>query len=109
MNKPKGAVTAWLERSPNFVFILYAIVASFSVYFCMYAFRKPWSAATYSGVEWEAFKYWAGVSQILGYALSKFAGIKICSEISHAKRAVAIIIFIFIAELGLLLFAVVPG
>lgn len=109
MQKPKGAVTAWLERSPNFVFIIYAIVASFSVYFCMYAFRKPWSAATYSGVEWEAFKYWAGVSQILGYALSKFAGIKICSEISHTRRSIAIIAFIFLAEIGLLLFAVVPG
>ncbi len=108
MNKPKGAVTAWLERSPNFVFVIYAITAAFCVYFCMYAYRKPWSAATFDGASWEAFKYWAGVSQILGYALSKFVGIKICSEISHAKRAIAIIGFIFVAEFALLLFAVVP-
>lgn len=109
MSNPKGAVTAWLERSPNFVFIIYAIIASFSVYFCMYAFRKPWSAATFESAGWDAFKYWAGVSQILGYALAKFVGIKVCSEISHAKRAVAIIGFIFIAEIALLLFAVVPA
>jgi hypothetical protein len=86
----------------------------------MYAFRKPFSAGTYQDLTFGLA--WAGVglrfqvglktafitSQILGYTLSKFIGIKVCSEITRSRRALAIIGLILTAELMLLLFAVVP-
>ena len=31
--------------------IIWASIASFSTYFCMYAFRKPYTAATYDQIE----------------------------------------------------------
>ncbi len=40
-------LTRWLTAAPDWLFGSYAIAASFSTYFCMYAFRKPFVAATY--------------------------------------------------------------
>jgi hypothetical protein len=49
------------------------------------------------------------VAQVAGYAVSKFLGIKFVSEIPAAKRAIAIGVFIGLAEFALLLFAVAPS
>ena len=43
-------LTRWLENSSPAVFSIYAMLAAFSTYFCMYAFRKPFSAGTYEGL-----------------------------------------------------------
>jgi MFS family permease len=48
------------------------------------------------------------VSQVFGYTLSKFIGIKIVSEMSSQKRALAIVLMIGLAELALLGFALAP-
>src|SRR5438128_12307613 len=86
-----GMLTSWLENAPAPLFAAYAVAAAFSTYFCMYAFRKPFAAAKFEG---EFFfgtevqlKTALVISQIIGYALSKFIGIKVCSEASGAKRA----------------------
>ena len=47
MHNRNSFVTRWLTTAPDWLFAAYAIVASFSTYFCMYAFRKPFTAATY--------------------------------------------------------------
>ncbi|MCH8216795.1 MAG: hypothetical protein IH892_08490, partial [Planctomycetes bacterium] len=90
MSLNKSRITRWLERSPTPVLTLYAAVVSFSVYFCMYAFRKPFSAATYEGLQFFGsevdLKTAFVISQIFGYALSKFVGIKVCSETSRGNR-----------------------
>lgn len=102
-----------LEHSPSWVFILFAIVASFSTYFCMYAFRKPFAAAQFDGQFFAnsliGLKTAVVVSQIIGYAFSKYIGIKICSEVTPARRAWSLIVLILLAEFALLLFAVLPG
>ena len=92
---------------------MYAIVVSFSTYFCMYAFRKPFLAATYKG------HYFLGSdvelksafvsSQLIGYALSKVIGIKICSETKPGGRAVSLVAMILMAQMALLLFALLPN
>ena len=46
-----GALTRWLERAPSWLFASWAIAAAFSTYFCMYAFRKPFAAASYEGAK----------------------------------------------------------
>lgn len=107
-----GLITRWLQRAPTPVFSLFAIAAAFSTYFCMYAFRKPFSAAEYEGLQFFGtnidLKTAFVISQILGYTLSKYIGIKVCSEVTRGRRLVMLIGMILIAELTLLLFAVLP-
>jgi len=90
--------------------IIHAIIASFGLYFCMYAFRKPFTIATF-----EAISYWGIdykilliIAQVLGYMLSKFIGIKIISELKPKSRGMLLVGMIFFAEMALLLFAVTP-
>ena len=111
MNESPRPVTQWLNRRSPAAFAAYAIVAAFGTYFCMYAFRKPFSAATYAG-----YPTWRGldlktvyvISQIMGYALSKVIGIRVCSQVTAARRAALLIGCICFAEVALLLFAVLP-
>jgi len=94
---------------------LWAVAAAFGTYFCMYAFRKPFAVGTWEGeVELPGvgpldYKILLIISQIAGYCVSKFLGIKIVSEMPPAKRALAILAFVGIAELALVLFALTPA
>ncbi|MEE2787268.1 MAG: DUF5690 family protein [Myxococcota bacterium] len=111
----KHPLTQWLERASPVVFSSYAVLAAFSTYFCMYAFRKPFAAGTFEGTADLDFlpemdlKILYVVAQVIGYCLSKFIGIKVISELSPAKRAVAILVVIGIAEAALFLFAITPA
>lgn len=100
----------WLSNTNSFWFSLYAIAASFSVYACMYAFRKPYTVGTFDGYMVGALDYKTilVITQVIGYTLSKFIGIKVVSEMNAAKRAVTILILIGISEVALFLFAVTP-
>jgi hypothetical protein len=91
-------------------FILFASSAAFITYFCMYAFRKPFTAATYNGIIlWGLdYKILLIIAQVLGYMLSKFLGIRIVSSMPHTKRIPYLLVFIGCAEISLLGFALVP-
>ena len=108
----QGRVTAMLESAPGMVFVAYAIFAAFTTYFCMYAFRKPFAAARFEGAFFMGslvqLKTALVVSQIIGYALSKYIGIKVCSEITPGRRAIALIALILWAEASLVLYGLVP-
>ena len=88
----------------------WALVAAFGTYFCMYGFRKPYTAATYANITFFGldYKFSLIISQTLGYVIAKWAGIKIVSEIKHEQRIKAILILIGFAQLMLLLFGLVP-
>ena len=91
--------------------MLWAVTAAFGTYFCMYAFRKPFTVSQYSDVTawgWQ-YKTIAVVAQVMGYALSKFIGIKVLSELPPHRRAMSLIGLIVCAELALVLFAVIPA
>lgn len=90
--------------------LLLAAFAAFCTYFCMYAFRKPFNAGTYAEHElWGlGLKSLLVTSQISGYMVSKFIGIKVISEMPPQRRAWAILGLIALAELALVGFAVVP-
>ncbi len=87
------------------VLALWAVSAAFTAYFCMYAFRKPFAAAPFEG---EAFglqlKIALVLSQVIGYALSKFIGIGLVSETPARRRAWTLIVLIAIAEVALVAF-----
>ncbi len=76
----------------------------------MYAFRKPFAAGTYAGETFGSLdlKDALIISQVIGYALSKWLGVKFVTELRHERRAVALIALILFAEVALLAFAVVP-
>lgn len=92
-------------------FSIYAIVAAFSTYFCMYAFRKPVAATGYDDILlWGmGIKTVLIISQTIGYTISKFSGIKVIAEMKGSKRAASILGLIGIAELMLLGFALAPN
>ena len=109
----KSAVTRFLERAPGPIFVGYAVLAAFTTYFCMYAFRKPFAAAKFEG---EFFfgpsielKTAMVISQIIGYTISKYVGIKVCSEVSPSRRAIFLVALIVWAELALVLFGLAPN
>ncbi|MBU6371186.1 MAG: hypothetical protein KJS97_00545 [Alphaproteobacteria bacterium] len=92
--------------------ILVGGLASFSAYFAMYAFRKPFTAATFDAPEgWTAaldFKIALVIAQVIGYALSKAIGVKVISELGRKGRAAAILALIGAAWLALIVFAIAP-
>jgi hypothetical protein len=87
-----------------------ASALAFVTYFCMYAFRKPFAAGSYDEPGWLGLDLKTAfvISQILGYTLSKYLGIKWVSEVGRERRRLMIITLIAAAELALLLFAVLP-
>ncbi|QDV45969.1 hypothetical protein Enr13x_58730 [Stieleria neptunia] len=90
--------------------LLLAAVAAFCTYFCMYAFRKPFTAGTYEGQELlgMGLKSVLVISQLAGYMISKFVGIRVVSEMPRHRRAIAIVGLILTAELALVGFAYAP-
>lgn len=83
---------------------------AFTTYFAMYSYRKPFAAAQYADASVGILDLKSAliISQLCGYALSKFLGIKFNSEMPPRRRAWALVILIVWAELALLLFAVLP-
>ncbi|CAN5505973.1 DUF5690 family protein [soil metagenome] len=100
-----------LEKAPVWALSVYAALTSFGVYFCMYAFRKPFTAAGFEGIEyWNInYKVWLVTAQVIGYMLSKFYGIRFISSMTGEKRGVTIIKLIITAWCALLLFAIIPA
>jgi MFS family permease len=76
----------------------------------MYGIRKPFTAAEFGGLTIFGMDYKAilVITQVAGYALSKFVGIKVVSEMKRSSRALAIIFLTGIAEVALILFNIVP-
>jgi hypothetical protein len=66
----------------------WALVAAFGTYFCMYGFRKPYTAATYADVAFFGinYKFLLIIAQTIGYVIAKWVGIKIVSEIKPTQR-----------------------
>ena len=102
-----------LSRAHPAVFTAVAGTAGFCAYFAMYAFRKPFTAATFENVPgWHFaldYKIALIVAQVAGYALSKFIGVKVISEIDPRHRAAAILALIATSWLALIAFALVPA
>lgn len=98
-------------RQKYYTSAIIAGLAAFSVYFCMYAFRKPFTVGKYDelvlfGIDYKVVLI---ICQVIGYAISKFFGIKFISELQPGQRATYIIGCIGVAGLALLGFALTPA
>lgn len=106
-------LSRYLAEKGHIVVGFYALTASFITYFCMYAFRKPFTVGTYEHITlWHGvidFKTAAVIAQAMGYAASKLIGIKVVAEAGAQARARMILLFITMSLLGLVLFAVLPA
>lgn len=90
---------------------LYAAAVSFLTYAVVYAFRKPFTAATFDGMQFAgiSYKVCLVISQAVGYTLSKFYGITFISGLKRLGRWKMILLLVGIAWMALLLFAIVPA
>ena len=93
-------ITRWLQTANGFWFSFYVAVSAFCLYTCIFALRKTFGVATYEGLTvWgHSFKVWMVISQVLGYMLSKFIGIKIVSELGAHARLKGILLMVSIAS-----------
>jgi hypothetical protein len=105
-------LTRWLAAAPPAVLAAYAIACSFATYFAMFAFRKPFAAASYDRLATTGsslgLKSALVIGQVVGYGLAKWIGVKFISETSRSRRAPLLVLMIVAAEAALGLFAVVP-
>jgi len=100
-----------LTSASPFVFATVAGLTAFTAYCCVYAFRKPFTAGTYGGIEiWGVqFKIALVMAQVAGYALSKFIGIRMIATMGAAQRATMLFGVVAVAEIALLGFALTPA
>ena len=90
---------------------VFAALVCFAAYTCIFAFRKAFNVASYSGYTlWGLdFKIVLVITQVLGYMLSKFYGIKFISEMKRHGRGKLIFILVFISWMAWLAFALIPA
>jgi hypothetical protein len=88
----------------------WAAIAAFGTYFCMYGFRKPFTAASFesSAFGGVGFKSILITTQVIGYMLAKLLGVRVVSEISPRRRAVTILVLVLIAHATLVGFGLAP-
>jgi hypothetical protein len=77
----------------------------------MYAFRKPFTSALYADYElWGVdYKILLIITQLVGYTVSKYFGIKIISELSASKRTRTLVFLMAFSWVALLFFGIVPA
>ena len=90
---------------------LYAALVSFGTYVFIFGFRKSFTVCTFDGLSFGpiAYKTALVISQMLGYMLAKFYGIKFISGLQKVNRYKIIFLLTGISWLAWLLFAIVPA
>jgi MFS family permease len=88
-----------------------AASAAFLAYSSVYAFRKPFTVATFDGIKFWGITYQTLliISQVVGYTLSKFYGIKFIAELDHLGRFRTALALVGTSWICLFVFAIVPA
>lgn len=89
----------------------YIAIVAFLTYTSVYAYRKPFTVATFEGINYWGIRYQTLliISQGVGYMLSKFFGIRFIAELKRMGRWKTSLILVGTAWLSLLAFAIVPA
>ncbi len=90
---------------------LYAALVSFGTYVFVFGFRKSFTVCTFDGLSFGpiAYKTALVISQMLGYMLAKFYGIKFISGLQKTNRYKIIFLLTGLSWLAWLFFALVPA
>jgi hypothetical protein len=88
-----------------------AAIITFLTYTMVYGFRKGFTVCSFEGMAYWgiSYKVWLVITQVLGYACSKFYGIHYIAELKKIGRGKIILLLVSISWSGLLLFALVPA
>lgn len=100
----QGVASRWL-------FIFWAGGMALLSYSLVYALRKPFTAAEFSGIHVLGMDYKVAVSivQLLGYVTAKMLGIKYISELKPEGRFRFIVASAAVSEISLLAFGLLPA
>ena len=108
-----AVITAPLQKTRNnrIAVTIFASMIAFLAYSSIYAFRKPFTVANFEGINYWGIPYQTLliISQVIGYMLSKFYGIKFIAELKRLGRWKTIFALISIAWLSLLFFAIIQA
>ncbi len=109
MSEP--GVTGEHLSGKRLIVVLLAALTAFLAYSSVYAYRKPFTVATFDGLRFWNISYQTLliISQVIGYMLSKFCGIKFIAELKSFGRFRTGIILTMSAWGCLLLFALLPA
>lgn len=90
---------------------IYAAVAAFLTYTMIFGFRKSFTVCTFDGmtVGTLSYKTVLVLSQMMGYLMAKFYGIKFISELKRFGRNKIILLLVGIAWMAWLCFALIPA
>lgn len=90
---------------------IYAAVVAFLTYTMIFGFRKSYTVCTFDGMRFAGIHYKTilVLSQMIGYLMAKFYGIKFISELQRLGRYKIILLLVGIAWAAWLFFAVVPA
>lgn len=89
---------------------IYAAITVFLAYTMIFGFRKSFTVAIFDGITVAGYSYKTllVISQVLGYMLAKFYGVKYIAELKRTGRGSVILLLTGIAWLSWLGFALVP-
>lgn len=90
---------------------IYAAVVAFLAYTMIFGFRKSFTVCTFDGMAFWGlgYKTLLVLSQMIGYLMAKFYGIKFISELKRLNRYKIIFLLVGIAWMAWLFFALVPA
>lgn len=102
--------TGYFSFKSSFLTSLFAALVCFATYACIFSFRKAFNVAAYDGYEVAGLNYKVVlvITQVAGYMLSKFYGIKFISEMKRLGRGKLILLLVGIAWAAWLIFALIP-
>lgn len=88
-----------------------AALVTFLTYTMVYGFRKGFTICSFEGLHYWgiSYKVWLVIIQVLGYASSKFYGIRYIAELQKIGRGKIILLLVGVSWAGLLFFALVPA
>ncbi len=92
------ALRLYLEKNQKWVPWV-AGLAAFFTYLCFYPFRRAYTAAAFTPLQFWGidYKILMITAQVLGFAVSKGIGVKIVSEMIPAQRAKAMVLMLLLA------------
>lgn len=98
-----------LQKS-SILLVIYASFFIFLMYTCAYAFRKPFTVGLYEGETLFGFdaKIIYVLAEIIGYACSKFIGVRILPGMKPTQRMSYAIGLMSVSEIALMGFALFP-
>ncbi len=105
----KTSKSAWFKGQPK-ALALYSSIVAFLAYASIFAYRKPFTVGSYEDIHLGDFSYQTVliISQVVGYMLSKFYGIRFIAALRRRGRWKTVAVLIGISWFCLLLFAITP-